>query len=165
MTVRKEGTLGSWLGSLFKWPGMKVAVHEYVCSCHVRRQAKPERVHSLALLQPLTIPSKPWDMATMDFIDGLPPSREYNCILVVVDKLTKYAHFMPLRHPYTASKVAEVFIRIYRLHGLPKALVSDRDPVFTSQFWQGVFRATDTELRMSTAYHPETDGQTEWVNQ
>lgn len=69
----------------------------------------------------------------MDFIDGLPVSRHYNCLLVVVDKLTKYAHFVPLKHPYTASKVAEVFIdNIFKLHNMPLSLVSDRDPVFTS---------------------------------
>lgn len=102
----------------------------------------------------------------MDFIDGLPTSRQFNCLLVVVDKLTKYAHFIPLRHPYTASKVAEVFVdNVYRLHSMPAALISDRDPVFTSQFWQSVFRATGTQLKMSTTNHPETDGQTERVNQ
>lgn len=102
----------------------------------------------------------------MDFIDGLPPSRGFNCILVVVDKLTKYAHFLPLRHPYTAAKVAELFVdNIFKLHSMPGALVSDRDPVFTSNFWQSVFRVTGTELKLSTANHPETDGQTERVNQ
>jgi hypothetical protein len=102
----------------------------------------------------------------MDFIDGLPVSRQYNCLLVVVDKLTKYAHFIPVRHPYNASKIAEVFVdNVYRLHGMPQNLVSDRDPVFTSHFWQFVFKATGTNLKMSTANHPETDGQTERVNQ
>jgi hypothetical protein len=105
-------------------------------------------------------------MATMDFIDGLPQSRQYNCILVVVDKLSKYAHFIPLAHPYTASTVADLFVNtVYRLHGMPLSIVSDRDPVFTSAFWQCVFRTTGTQLRLSTANHPETDGQTERVNQ
>jgi hypothetical protein len=85
---------------------------------------------------------------------------------VVVDKLTKYAHFLPICHPFTASKVADIFVdNIFRLHGLPLSLISDRDPVFTSQFWQSVFRATSTQLKMSTSNHPQTDGQTERVNQ
>jgi hypothetical protein len=102
----------------------------------------------------------------MDFIDGLPSSNHYNCLLIIVDKFSKYSHFIPLKHPYTATKVAELFVdNIYRLHGMPKSLVSDRDPVFTSKFWQAVFRATGTQLKLSTANHPETDGQTERVNQ
>ena len=102
----------------------------------------------------------------MDFIDGLPTSRQFNCLVVIVDKFTKYAHFIPLKHPHTASKVADLFVdNIYRLHGMPLSLVSDRDPVFTSIFWQSVFRATGTQLKLSTANHPETDGQTERVNQ
>jgi hypothetical protein len=154
------------LVSLFAWPAMKKMVQSFVRSCRTCQQAKPERLPPAGLLQPLPIPSEPWETATMDFIEGLPQSRQFNCILVVVDKLTKYAHFIPLRHPYTASKVAELFVdNIYRLHSMPAALVSDRDPVFTSQFWRAVFQATGTQLKMSTANHPETDGQTERVNQ
>jgi transposase InsO family protein len=154
------------LTSLFKWPSMKSMTREYVRTCHICQQAKPERIHPPGLLQPLPIPSAPWETATMDFIDGLPSSKGHDCILVVVDKLTKYAHFVPLKHPYTASKVADLFVdNIYRLHGMPLNLVSDRDPVFTSLFWQSVFKATGTNLKMSTANHPQTDGQTERVNQ
>jgi hypothetical protein len=130
------------------------------------QQAKPECIHPLGLLQPLPIPLAPWEVASMDFISGLPPSKQFNCILVVVDKLTKYAHFLPIRHPFTASKVAKNFVdNIFRLHGLPLSLISDRDPVFTSKFWQYVFPATGTQLKMSTSNHPQTDGQTERVNQ
>jgi hypothetical protein len=122
--------------SLFKWIGMKSVVREFVRNYHTCQQAKPERVLSPGLLQPLPIPSGPWEMATMDFIDGLPQSRQFNCILVVVDKLSKYAHFIPLTHPYTASKVVDLFVdSVYRLHGMPQSLVSDRDLVFTSKFW------------------------------
>jgi hypothetical protein len=141
--------------ALFKWPTMKHMTREYVRSCRTCQQTKPERIPPAGLLQPLPIPSAPWETATMDFIDGLPPSRQYNCLLVVVDKLTKYAHFIPVRHPYNASKIAEVFVdNVYRLHGMPQNLVSDRDPVFTSHFWQFVFKATGTNLKMSTANHP-----------
>jgi hypothetical protein len=102
----------------------------------------------------------------MDFIDGLPRSRNYNCIFVVVEKFSKYAHFIPLSHPYTASKVAKLFVdNVYSLHIFPKAIVSDRDPVFTSSFWQAVFRATCTQLKLSTTHHHQIDGQMERVNQ
>lgn len=102
----------------------------------------------------------------MDFIDGLPQSHKYNSILVVVDKFTRYAHFLPLSHPFTAAKVANSYLdNIYKLHGLPAAIISDRDPVFTSHFWRELFRIIGTELNMSTPYHPQTDGQTERVNQ
>lgn len=91
----------------------------------------------------------------MDFIEGLPTSHKYNCIMVVVDKLSKYAHFVPLAHPLTAYKVALSYMdNIFKLHGLPEAIVSDRDKVFTSALWQELFRLAGTELRMSTTYHP-----------
>jgi ribosomal protein L21E len=102
----------------------------------------------------------------MDFITGLPLSAGNSCILVVVDLFSKFAHFIPIAHPFTAASVAKVFMKeVFRLHSMPEAIVSDRDPVFTSAFWQELFRLTDTELKMSSARHPETDGQTERVNQ
>jgi hypothetical protein len=123
------------LVSLFYWPSMKHMIREYVQCCRVCQQAKLERLPPAGLLQPLPIPIEPWEVATMDFIDGLPRSHGHNCILVVVDKLSKYAHFIPLSHPYTTSRVAELFVdNVYRLHSLPKAIVSDRDLVFTSSF-------------------------------
>jgi hypothetical protein len=144
---------------------MKTTVKQFVQSCGICQQAKPERTLPVGKLSPLPIPSVPWEVATMDFISGLPPSHGFNCILVFVDKLSKYAHFVPVCHPYTAAKFAEVFIdNVYRLHGMPHALVSDRDPTFTSSFWQSVFRAMGTQLRMSTVHHPQIDGQTERVN-
>ena len=102
----------------------------------------------------------------MDFIEGLPISNGYNSILVVVDRLRKYAHFIPLRHPFTAPTVAKACMDIVvKLHGIPLAIVSDRDKVFTRTFWQQLFKLLDTQLQMSTAYHTQTDGQTERVNQ
>jgi hypothetical protein len=102
----------------------------------------------------------------MDFVEGLPLSSAANSVLVVVDKFSKFAHFLPLRHPFTAASVARVFMdNIFKLHGLPVAIISDRGKVFTTKFWQSLFQIAGTELRMSTAYHPQSDGQTERVNQ
>jgi hypothetical protein len=102
----------------------------------------------------------------MDFIEGLPTSGFANCIMVVVDKFSKFAHFIPLHHPFTAAKVAQSFLdSVYRLHGMPTHIISDRDPIFTSQFWKELFRLAQVELCMSSAYHPQSDGQTQRVNQ
>lgn len=102
----------------------------------------------------------------MDFIDGLPQSGKFNCIWVIVDKLTKFAHFLPLAHPYMASKAALLYMtRVYKNHGFPGAIISDRDPVITSHFSQEHFKYAGTGLRMSSANHPRMDGQSEWVNQ
>lgn len=152
--------------SLFAWTGMKAFIKDHVQACQVCQQAKPERVQYPGLLSPLPVPTLAWDMVCMDFINGLPVSGPYNCILVVIDKYTKYGHFIPLHHPFTAQKVAEAFVdNVYKLHGMPKHLISDRDAIFTSAFWRNLVKLTGSELRMSSAYHPETDSQTERVNQ
>jgi len=102
----------------------------------------------------------------MDFIEGLPTSGSYNSIIVFVDAFTKYAHFVPLRHPFSAPDIVEAFLdTIFKLHSMPVTLVSDRDKIFTSTFWQTVFKRTGVNLHMSTSYHPQSDGQTEHVNQ
>ena len=101
----------------------------------------------------------------MDFITGLPNSKGYTIVLVVVDRLSKYAHFIPMKSDYTAKVVAEAFFHnVVKLHGVPKSIVSDRDKVFTSNFWQHLFKLQGTSLAMSSAYHRQSDGQTEAVN-
>lgn len=102
----------------------------------------------------------------MDFIEALPVSQSYTCILVIVDTFTKYANFLPLKHPFTALSVARLFHdQVYKHHGLPTSIVSDRDKIFLSTLWQELFRLAGVQLRMSSAYHPQTDGQSERVNQ
>ena len=101
----------------------------------------------------------------MDFIDGLPSSQGHTVIMVIVDRLSKYSHFVPLKHPYTAITVAKAFAdNVVRLHGIPTSIISDRDKVFVSTFWKTLFNLQGTTLNMSSSYHPQTDGQTEVVN-
>eukprot|EP00253_Pinus_taeda_P027596 PITA_27596 len=101
----------------------------------------------------------------MDFITGLPMVQGKDCIFVVVDRVTKYSHFFAISAHYTAAQVAELFFReIFRLHGLPKTITSDRDSRFMGGFWQELFRLVGTKLTLSTSYHPQTDGKTEIVN-
>jgi len=145
---------------------MKTSVKEFVNACVTYQQAKAERVPYPGLLQPLPVPDQAWKVITMDFIEGLPTSSNSNCILVVVDKFSKYSHFIKLKHPFSALQVAHLFMEhVYKLHGMPTAIVSDRDKIFTSLMWKELFKLAGTELAMSSAYHPQSDGQTERVNQ
>jgi transposase InsO family protein len=113
----------------------------------------------------LLVPEGAWQVVTMNFIEGLPKSGYANCILVVVDKFTKYGHFIPLLHPYSAASIAQAFLdNIYKLHGMPTAIVSDRDKVFTSKFWQELFKLANVILKMSSTYRPQIDGKSERVS-
>jgi hypothetical protein len=133
--IRGTPATYSRIKHLFFWVGMKADVWKFVQSCSVCLQAKPDHAHYPDLLQPLPMPSTSWEIVSMDFIEGLPPSGSANAILVVVDKFSKFAHFVALKHPFTAQTVAQLFFdNVYRLHGLPKSIVSDRDKIFTSLF-------------------------------
>jgi transposase InsO family protein len=115
---------------------------------------------------PLPISKDAWQVISMDFIKDLPRSRVANCILVVVNKSSKYNHFIRLLHPFTSTTVAQAFMsNVYKLHVLPLTIICDRDRVFTSNFWQKLFKLANVKLQMSSAYHPQSDGQTERVNQ
>jgi len=152
------------VGNLY-WVGMKKRVQEFVKQCDICQRQKYAATSPVGLLQPLPIPDCVWEDISLDFITGLPKSKGFDVVFVVVDRLSKYEHFIPLKHPYTARKVAEIFAKeIVRLHGIPNSIVSDRDPLFMSLFWQELFRIQGIVLKMISSYHPETDGQIEVVN-
>jgi hypothetical protein len=152
--------------SPYFWPVLKKEIDEYIAICMECQKVKAEHRHPTRLLQPLPIPEWKWDVVTMDFITRLPrTSKQHDSIMVVVDKLTKAAHFIPLKTTHRATDVADIFLKeVARLHGIPKTIVSDRDLKFTSNFWKGLYKGFRTNLNCSTAYHPESDGQTERVN-
>lgn len=153
------------LSANFFWVGMRHEVKEFVAQCITCQAIKYSTAAPNGLLQPLEMPERVWEDLALYFIVGLPNSRGYSTTLVVIDRLTKYAHFDTLPAHYTATKVAELFSNmVIRLHGLPHTLVSDRDPIFTSHFWKKLFEFMGTKLKMSYAYHPQTDGQTEVTN-
>ena len=144
---------------------MKKDILTFVAECDVCQCHKGEIVNTPGTLQPLPIPASIWTEVSMDFITGLPKSGNKSVIMVVVDRLSKYAHFCALPHPFTPTLVAQYFMdQIFKLHGMPTSIVSNRDPIFTSNFWQELFRLQGTQLKLSTSYHPQTDGQTEAVN-
>lgn len=149
----------------FYWPHLKQDVTAYVQACDTCQRIKTGNQLPGGLLQPLPIPHHIWQDISMDFIEGLPKSYGKDCILVVVDRLTKGGHCIALSHPFTATTVAQAFLdNIYKLHGMPHSIVSDRDKLFTSHFWKELFGLMGTKLLMSTSYHPQTDGQTERLN-
>jgi len=159
-------TTYSRVNHLFDWPGLKGSVQQFVQHCQVCQQAKTEHIKLPGLLESLTVPEQAWEVVSMDFIEGLPQSDRHNAILVVVDKFSKYGHFIPVAHPFAAAQIAQAFFsQVYKLRGLPKAIITDRDRVFTSNFWQQLFRLSDTKLLMSSSYHPQTDGRNERLKQ
>lgn len=151
---------------LFYWEGMAADVKEFVRACSMCQTTKSSNRKPAGLLQPLPVPGKKWDQVSMDLITQLPRTRSGNdCIVVVVDRLTKMAHAIPCKTAISAPELAKLFVaHVVRHHGMPSAIVSDRDTRFTAHFWQALMRALGTKLSMSTAFHPQTDGQTERTN-
>ena len=139
----------------------------YVARCDNCCRVKAIHMKPAGLLQPLSIPGWKWEEISMDFIVGLPPTQKnFNSIWVIVDRLTKSAHFIPVRVDYRPSDYAELYFnQIVRLHGVPRTIVSDRGPQFTARFLEHLHKILGTNLVRSSAYHPQTSGQTEWVNQ
>ena len=149
----------------FYWVGMRANLKNHITKCGMCQQMKHETCHPVGLLQPLPIPDKPWTTMSMDFVVGLPKSQRMNVVVVVVDRLTKYVHFMGLSHPYSTTKVAALFTQhVLKLHGIPNSIVPDRNPIFTTKFWAEFFKLQGVQLAMSSVYHLQSNGQIEVVN-
>ncbi|KAK1666722.1 hypothetical protein QYE76_054881 [Lolium multiflorum] len=155
------------LKEMFWWNNMKREIAQYVSECHTCQRVKAEHQSPAGLLKPLEIPEWKWDEIGMDFVTGLPmTSKKKDMIWVIVDRLTKSAHFIAVNTKDTAEKLVDIYVKeIVSKHGVPKKIVSDRGSIFTSAFWKQLQEALGTKLDFSTAYHPQTGGQTERTNQ
>jgi len=144
---------------------MAITVKEYIRACSICQQVRYNNQPPAGLLQPLPIPNQIWQNIAMDFITSLPLSHGYSVILVIIDCLSKFAHFLPLTTDFSTPKVADVFIKeIVSIHGLSQTIVSDCDKVFTSKFWEQICARKGIKLARNSAYHPQSDGQTEVLN-
>lgn len=141
------------------WKGMCKDVKEFVANYQICQQNKYEALSPASLLNPLPIPMQIWTKVSMDFISGLPHVKRVDTIMVVVYRLSKYAHFLALSHPFITKDVARVFVKeIVRLHGFPKAIIPDHDQISLSRSWSELFHSSGTKLKYSTSYHPQMDG-------
>jgi transposase InsO family protein len=144
---------------------MRRHVRQYIRNCHTCQRSRTPRHRPSGVLRPLPIPSRPWSSISMDFVTGLPWSNGNDAIWVVVDRLTKMRHFVPCRTTTSSSDLADLFLQnVWKLHGLPQDIISDRGPQFASDFWRQLCSRLGISPRLSTAFHPETDGQTERAN-
>jgi hypothetical protein len=144
-----------WVKRSFFWDGMKHDIRKFFAEFEVCQCNKGETGKSSGTFQPLPIPSAIWKDISMDFITVLPKSRNKSVIMVVVDHLSKYAQFFTLHHPFIASTVAQIFMnQVFKLHGMPHSIFSDRDPTFMSNFWQELFKLQGTQLHLNSSYHP-----------
>jgi hypothetical protein len=151
---------------MFWWPSLTNDVTQYVKTCDSCQRNKGRNQLPAGLLQPLPVPGQPWESFSMDLVVDLPETEAgYDSICVFVDRLTKMTHIAPCKKTDTAKAIVQLFIReVFRLHGMPKHMITDRDPKFTSVFWQEFFQQVGTSHGLSSAFHPQTDGNTERVN-
>ncbi|GJP85289.1 hypothetical protein CLOP_g15402 [Closterium sp. NIES-67] len=151
----------------YYWPHIADDIQKFVTSCTTCQRMKSSKQKKASLLQPLPVPEQPWQVVSLDFITGLPTTTSgHDAILVIIDKFSKMGHFIPTYTTACTEETAQLFVRyIISQHGIPTTLISDRDPKFTSKFWKELMSLLGTKLAMSSAYHPQTDGQTERLNQ
>ena len=154
------------IASEYYWDDMREEIYSYVNKCDVCQRNKSPRHKPYGLLQPLPIPSHPWSSISMDMIVKLPKSKGFDSIFVVVCRLTKQAHFVPCKESMSALELADLYIaNIFKHHGLPDDIISDRGPLFRSKFWRSLLEKLKVKPKLSSAFHPQTDGQTERTNQ
>ena len=149
----------------YYWPNLRDDVEQYVKSCVTCQQNRTQFRKEAGLLRPLPIPTKCWESVSMDFRTHLLESKGFDSIMVVVDRVSKMAHFVPTRDTATAQEVGRLYFdKVVKHHGMQKRIISDREPKFTSRFWRALWKKLGTELKMSTAFRLQTNGQTEQVN-
>ncbi|TYK15859.1 reverse transcriptase [Cucumis melo var. makuwa] len=147
------------------WSNMRDDVMQYTKTCLICQQDKVEKVKVAGLLDPLPIPTRPWESVSMDFITHLPKVGDFKSILVIIDRFSKYATFIPTTKQCSAEMIAQLFFKhVVKLWGVPTSIVSDRDGRFIGSFWTELFSFLGTSLNISSSYHPQTDGQTERFN-
>jgi hypothetical protein len=155
----------TFLKKSYYWPNLKEDAEEYVKTCLTCQQNQVLNKKQARLLRPLPILEGPWESVSMDFMVSLPPSKGFDAIMVVVDRFSKMAHFIPTKENAMAQKTRRLFFtHVFKHHGLPKDIMSDKDPKFTSKFWRALWKRMGLELKMSTSFRTQTNGQIERVN-
>ena len=155
-----------FLARRFWWPGMMKDIREFVAACPTCARNKASHQSPPGLLHPLPVPSRPWSHIAMDFVTGLPPSDGHRVIMVVVDRFSKAAHFIPLAKLPSAPETAQLVVdHVFRVHGICQDVVSDRGPQFAARFWKAFCAILGASISLSSGFHPETNGQTERTNQ
>ena len=146
---------------IYWWSGMKRDIAEFVAKCSTCQQVKIEHQKPSGSMQEFTIPTWKWEKVNMDFVTGLPRTRHQNDLVwVIIDRMTKSAHFLSIRTSFSAKDYAKLYIRkLVRLHGVPLSIISDRGTQLTSHFWKAFQKGLDTQVHLSAAFHPQTDGQ------
>uniref|UniRef100_A0A096M517 Gypsy retrotransposon integrase-like protein 1 n=1 Tax=Poecilia formosa TaxID=48698 RepID=A0A096M517_POEFO len=150
----------------FWWPSLHKDIKEYVLACPICARNKPSHQRPAGLLQPLAIPRRPWSHISIDFVTGLPPSKGMTTILTIIDRFSKCCHLIPLRKLPSALQTAQLLIKhVFRLHGIPVEILSDRGPQFTSQVWKQFSAALGAKVSLTSGHHPQANGQSERMNQ
>jgi hypothetical protein len=154
------------IAAVYYWPRMSRDIKKYTSTCDICQKAKPRRHAPIGMLQPIPIPSQPFEVVTMDFIPELPECEGYDNVLVIVDKLTKYAIFIPTTTTITEKGTAELFFQhVISQYGIPRQVITDRDIRWKGEFWREICDRMGMTRALTTAYHPQADGQTEIMNQ